>query len=163
MEIVVYLGIVTILTVSVVNSIVGLVTIYERIKVVRQLRQSAVVSMDRMTREIRNASSVDVANSVLNANPGTLRLNTVTSAGTQTVTFALISTGPNAGVIRVSENGVDKGPLTSGKASTTNLVFQLITTPNSQAVKIEMTMTASSSKFLRTANFYDTIILRGSY
>jgi Tfp pilus assembly protein PilW len=162
-EIVVYLGIVTILTVAVVNSIIGLVTIYQKIKVVRQLRQSAVVAMDRITREIRNASSVDVGNSVLNTNPGSLQLNTVTPSGTQTVKFTLTNTGVNNGVIRVLENGVDKGPLTSGRASTTNLIFRQITTPYSQAVKIEMTMVASSSKFIRTAKFYDTIILRGSY
>jgi len=45
----------------------------------------------------------------------------------------------------------------------TSLVFRKITTTNSTAVKIEMTLRDTKDQTSLVENFYDTIILRGGY
>ena len=43
------------------------------------------------------------------------------------------------------------------------LIFNYINTGISQAVRIQMTLSYSSGNNIKTANFQNTIILRGSY
>ncbi len=152
-ELVIYLGIMVLLTTGVVNALYGLLTTYQKIKVVKSVERSGILAMDRMTREIRNGSAINA----ITAN--TLTVDSPVGSGTRTVLFSLGTTSD----IRVSENGVDRGPLTSSSASTTQLVFTQITTAHSLAVKIEFTMRASSTRYVHRATFYDTVILRGSY
>ena len=158
-EMIVYIAVLILLTTAIVNSIVSLSLTYRQFKVAKRVGQSAMLAMERISREIRNADSVDTAQSLLDAHPGALQLNATTPGGTARIVKFYLEDG----TLKVSENGVAQGPLISSRASTTNLVFRLIPTPNSEAVKIEMTITATSSSYSKTEKFYDTIILRGSY
>ena len=62
----------------------------------------------------------------------------------------------------MKEGGVDKGFLVSKSTTVTNLVFRQITTANSKAIKIEMSLYDTHGVLSRDAVFYDTIVLRGS-
>ena|SRR3989344_2174962 len=157
-EMIIYTAIVSLLTLTVVNSIIQLNTAYRQFKVVRTIGQSATFSMERISREIRGASSVDIGQSILDVNPGVLQLKQVTGGVTRLVKFYL-----DGDIIKISENDVEEGPLTSNRASVTNLVFRLIVTPNSEAVRVEMTISASTNSYSKSEKFYDTIVIRGSY
>lgn len=154
-EAVIYVGLLTLVMVSVVGMLVGMTRSYRYLKLSREMQSSAVSSLDRMVRDIRNANSVNVAQSTLNTSPGVLVLNTTTSTSSvQTLKFYVSS-----GVLRIMQDGGDIGPLTLSNSTVTNLVFRQISTGESQAVKIEMTLLTGT----RSANFYATAVLRDSY
>lgn len=158
-EMLVYIGLLVLVLVAVVNMMLALSKAYGFLKNSRDIQSSAIFSLDRIVREVRNASSIDNANSIFNANPGTLSLNTTTATGTpETIGFSVIG-----GRIHLKRNGLDVGPLTLAAATTTNLVFRLIATPISQAVRVDLSLQAGSAANLKSANFYVTAILRNSY
>ena len=153
-ETVIYVAIIGFLFFIVTETLTTISRTYRATAVVRSLNSSALTSLDIISREIRNASSVDQAQSILNINPGKL----VLIKGATTTEFYL-----DQGMVNVRENGVLKGPITLGSSSTTNLVFKLALSPKSSAIKIEMTLEGGTSTNFRKANFYNTVILRNSY
>ncbi len=158
-EMIIYLAVLTILTTAIVGALLGLSSTYRQLRAVKHIERSGILSMERMTREIKNATTIDVGQSVLGSGPGTLTLNATTLGGNARVVKFYVENG----TLKVSQNGALEGPLSSKKASTTNLVFYRISTPNSEAVRIVLTLSATSSNYARTERFYGTAILRGSY
>jgi type II secretory pathway component PulJ len=158
-EILVYLAIFTLVSVGTINSLVIIVKSFGEIRSNRAIIDSGSLAMERMTREIRNASSIDTANSTLASNPGVLTLNTTDSSGTaKTVKFM---TSNN--VLVLYEDGSLSGNLLGQGIQVTNLVFTSITMTNGTAVKVAMTIQDTKSARLQSQDFYSTIILRGSY
>ena len=158
-EMLIYVAITALLMTTIVSALVHLTDSHRLLVLNRVIQDSGTVSLERITREIRAASSVDIGASVLNQNPGALELLSVSESGsTRRVRFTLQN-----GILYVTENGVLQGPLSPASASTTSLVFRRITTANSEAVKIEIVVSATSSRFSKTIPFYNTTVLRGSY
>lgn len=154
-ELVVYLGLLLLVMVSVFNMLSGMNRAYRYLKSSRQMQTSAVEGLDRMVREIRNAISVDVAQSTLDSSPGVLTLNTTTATSSaQVIKFFLTN-----GVLHVSQDSGDLGPLTLSDVTVSNLVFRHMNTGISEAVTIEMTLLSGG----KSANFYATAVLRDSY
>jgi hypothetical protein len=115
--------------------------------------------MERISREIRQSKSVDVVNSTLGSSPGVLQLNSTDSAGTSMIMkFSVLS-----GALNIYKDNVLIGNLLGQKVSVTSLIFRRVITTNGEAVKIELTLQITSGNVTRSENFYDTIILRGSY
>ena len=154
-ETVAYIAMFTILLSSVTYGTMILVKSYKDTKIVRKIETSALASMDRMVREIRNATSVNVAGSSFGNSSGILTINNGTSSTTR---FYLSNER-----IYVDENGVVLGPITLSSVSVTSLVFRHIATTTSEAIKIEMTMEGNTSGTSTVSNFYNTAVLRGSY
>lgn len=158
-EMLIYIFILTIILAVVTNSIYSLSKSYRSIRSADTLESSAMSSLDRIVREIHDATSVDSTLSTLGTSPGVLMLNTTDDLGaTTTVKFSVSSQA-----IRVAEAGVDVGPLTDSSTRVTSLIFRLITTSQSKAVKVEMTIESGTSTSYKTKNFYSTAVLRGSY
>jgi len=157
-ELVVYASILALILVLIVHTVLAISSSYTHLKVIRNTENSAAVSMERITRSIRDAESVNNDGSILNANPGKLKLNTSVGGAGGSVELYLAST-----TLRIKENGVDMGPLTATGTRVTNLIFRPIQSPNSAAVKIEMEVEGSERNVLKTYKLYSTIILRGSY
>ena len=156
-EIVVYLAIFSALSVLVINSFIVILGSFNTTRANRDLLQSGSKTMERLSREIRQAESVDLVNSTLGSSPGVLQLNSRDSAGTaMTVRFAIAS-----GNLNLYENGTLVDNLVTENISPTSLIFRRITTTNGDAVKIELTVQDTSSS--KTENFYNTVILRGTY
>ncbi len=158
-ETIIYIGLLILIIVAVVNMLIGMSKAYGFMRLSTQIQTSAIDSLDRVVREIRNAKSVDTAGSTLGTSPGVLTLNSTDDTGSA-VTYQFLVSG---GVLRIKQNGVDQGPLTLPNVTVSNLVFQRMATGVSQAVKIEMTLVAGSGSMTRTAKFYGTAILRDSY
>lgn len=158
-EIIVYLAIFSAISVLVINSFIVVASSFSATRTNRDLLESGSKSIERMAREIRQATSVDVTNSVLATSPGVLQLNSVDSSGTA----VLIKFNVLNGALNMYEGGNLVGNILGQNITASSLIFRRISSANGEAVKIELTLTDSISKDSQTANFYDTIILRGKY
>ncbi len=158
-ETVIYITIFTMLAMSVTSALYSLAGSYALIQSSVAIETVGETALEKMAREARNSLSIDTAASTFNTSPGTLRLNTTDDSGNPlTVEFFL-----SGGIVRVREGGVDIGPLSSSKATITSLIFQLIVTDNSEAVRITMTLESGQGKSFKTRTFYATAVIRGSY
>jgi type II secretory pathway pseudopilin PulG len=158
-ELLIYIGILLMLTGVVVATLLALSRSYNTLKSTENIDSAAEIAMERMVRFIRNSASVDTGLSTLGTSPGVLQLNTLDeSEHASTAKFSL--TGQ---VLHITEAGVDEGPLTSSNVRITSLIFTKITTAQSQAVKIQMQLESGTSTSYRVKSFYSTVVLRGSY
>jgi len=154
-ETVIYIFIFTMLAVAMINALLSLSASYAAIRSSVALETAAETALEKISREARNSSSIDLAQSTFNSSPGVLVLNSTDEADSPlTLEFYLSDER-----VRLRENGVDIGPLSSSGTRITELVFYRIITSNSEAVRIRMT--AESGDKSRT--FYATAVLRGSY
>jgi len=142
-ETIIYVVIFFIVSVVLVQALFNMSRVFAEVRLSRVVNHSALTALERLTREIRQANSVDEAASVFDVHPGRLVLDTAS--------FYL--TGPTLMIKEVSST-VDH-PLTSSKTSVSNLVFRLISADTTTAVKVEMT--------IGDRKFYSTAVLRGSY
>lgn len=142
-ETIVYSALFVVILGAIINSVFILSTSYRHIRDVKNAQMSALTAMDRMSREIRKASSISGGGTSYNTPSGTLTLNT----GAE---FFLSN-----GKIMMEQNNVSQGALTASDMQVGTLTFRHISTGNSEGVKIEMT--------IENKNFYNTVMLRGSY
>ncbi len=154
-----YIFVLTLMFGAIIGALVSLSRSYRSIQSAQNVETTAEVSLDRIVREIRDATSIDIANSTLGSSPGVLTLNTTDVSGNATT----IQFYASSSRVRVKEAGVDIGPLTPSAASVTSLIFRTITTAQSQGVKIEMTVTSGTGTAAKTKKFYASAIERGSY
>jgi len=146
-EILVYLAIFTALSILVINTFMSVLATFSETNMNRKILESGSTSMDRITREIRQAKLADVSTA------GTLVLT-----GDITAKIA-----KENGSLNLYQNNVLQGNLLGQKLSVTGLTFNQITTAKSNAIRIMMTLQYSDGKNIKSENFYDTIILRGGY
>jgi len=153
-EIMVYLAIFTALSILVINSFIVILSSFNTTNMNRKLLESGVVSMERISREIRQAESVDASSTQT-----MLVLNSHDNSGTDMIIKFIDENGE----LNLYKDNTLQGNLLGDNLSVTNLVFNRITTTVSQAVKIKMTLQYSGGHKTKIENFYDTVILRGSY
>lgn len=127
---VVIFGIFTSLVLSVSKS-------YLQLSVERNRDMAAISVMERITREIRASSSADVST------PGVLVLGNTSFATTSSQN------------IQISVDNVDQGTLLPTGITVSRLIFDLVDSGRSKAVKMEMRLSGQT--------YYSTIILRGTY
>ncbi len=163
LETVVYVTLLAILSISVVNTIIVTVKATPSLKVTQNINYSSGLVMDRLTREIRTAYDIDLVNSTFDASLGRLTLKTTQTDETLTTIEFYISNG----VLNVKEAGIDQGSLISQDTQIKNLIFRQVNTNNSKAVKIELEIESKLGQLpqnkQKSATFYNTVILRGSY
>ena len=143
-----YIAFFVTLSLVVIDAMITMARSFREISIQAELTQSGTI-MERMSREIRQASSI---NSISANN---LALNIGVS---QTIEFKFIS--PN---IQLWDNGSNIGNLNSPNIAVTALNFTQIATAKGKAVKVSLTLRDNNDIQGRLVNFYDTITLRGSY
>ena len=157
-EMVIYASFLAVFSVVAVQALFVVTRSFYTLRTTQSLTTSAVGVLERMSREIRNAYDIDVVNSALDVNPGRLTLRTKDSSGNETTVEFYIQ----GSRVFIKENGVDKGSLMTASATVQSLVFRSVTTANSKAVKIELSLHDEAHNLGQTSVFYDTIGLRGS-
>jgi Tfp pilus assembly protein PilW len=155
-EIIVYLAIFTSLSILVINSFIVILSSFNTTNMNRRLLESGNVTIERISREIRQAKNIDITNSTLSTSPGVLQL---TMPDTSYVKFKQETNGN----LNLYENSTTGNNLLSQHVTVTSLIFKRITTTQSEAIKIEMTLQYSQGRNTKSVNFYDTIVLRGGY
>jgi len=164
LETVVYVGVLSVVVIAVFTILFSITRAFTNARIYSEMEVSGTTAMERMAREIRTAVSVDEGNSILDdANGdghGQLQLNTTDDAGSaKTVQFYFDAANKTVNLV---DNAIDKGALTGDGVEVTNLVFRKWDTTKSSLVKIEMTI-KSKKKATTTAEFYDSVVLRGGY
>jgi len=153
-EIMVYLAIFTALSILVINSFLVILSSFNTTNMNRKLLESGVVSMERISREIRQAKSVDASSTQT-----ILVLNSHDNLGVA-MTIKFINEN---GELNLYKDNTLQGNLLGDNLSVTNLMFSRITTTESEAVKIKITLQYSGEHKTKSENFYNTIVLRGGY
>ena len=157
-EIIVYVSIVALIAIFSINAILSVTKVFAEVKSYNDLRESAVISLERMIKEIRFANDIDIAGTVFGTNPGRLKLNTTDETGSpKTLEFYV-----SGGSLNIIDNDAEKGTITGSSTALTNLVFRQALTPKGKLIKIEMTLSDTRAN-PRTVNFYGSAVLRGSY
>lgn len=158
-EMVIYISIFALLAVVVINSFAVVIGSFNETRTNRDLLESGNSALERISREIRLAQSIDAAGSTFAVTPGILDLNsTDASNNPRTVTFAVSN-----GALNLTQNGTLTGNLLNDNVDVTSLIFRQITTTEGSAVKVEMVLEDQRGKARKSATFYDTVILRGNY
>lgn len=156
-EIIVYIALASILTIAVFRGLNVIISSYNQVKTIRQISNSAITVMDRMTREIKNSTDIVADESSFGNESGVLTVMNDHNEPSTTVKFYIDNSR-----VYVSENGGDGEPLTDEGVSVSSLIFRSISNSTASAVKIELTLT-SPNGVTSTKNFYGTATLRGSY
>jgi Tfp pilus assembly protein PilW len=156
-ETIIYLAIFTMVSILVINSFITVMSSFAITRTNRSLLEAGISSIERMSRDIRQASSIDLTNS--NLNKGILQLNSTDQSGDSII----IKFTKENSTLNIYQAGTLSGSLLGQNIVVDNLIFRRIATAHGEAVKIEMTLRDTKSKNNKTENFYDTIILRGGY
>ena len=136
---IVYIGILLVLITAIVLTANTLFGTFVRMRASEAIAQSSHLALERMTREVRAATSVHTGSSVLDVSPGTLVLNTEDSSGNPTtITFFL-----DEGRIWVEEASAAPIPLTHNSVTVTSLVFHRVQGTETEAMRISFTATKS--------------------
>lgn len=158
-EMLVYVAMLAILSVLAIQTTLSMTRAFADLRVSRDLNSSATALFERITRDVRGAYDVDEAQSTLGANPGRLMLGTKDAAGANTTIEYYVENG----LVKISEGGVAQGAIMTTSTSVTSFVVREISNLNTDAVKVEATITATRGDITKTRNFYTTVVLRGTY
>lgn len=159
-ELLVYLGILSVISVVALGSLFSSMEDYARLKATQNAIASGRTAMLRMVYEIRHAEKVDIAGSNFTSNPDVLVLNSgdddVTGPGNEyTIKFEVQNE-----TLQIFKDGSLLGVLTKANAQVLTLDFSALETSNAQAVKINMTVQGVSRRQSVLKEFQDTIVLR---
>jgi len=155
-EMIIYILILVSLLVVIMNITVSIVRSQRAVKASRNVENSAMISLERITREVRQMNDVSSTLSVFDTNPGTLVLNSTDIGGNpRTVEFYVASS-----TIFMKENGVVSGALSQSDAVITNLIFRHFSNASVDGIRIEMTIESGTSTYYRVGDFYSSAILR---
>ncbi|MDO8728803.1 MAG: prepilin-type N-terminal cleavage/methylation domain-containing protein [bacterium] len=155
-EMLIYIAILVLMLAVIMNVVVSIIRSGRIVKSLKNVENSATVSIERLVRELRQAESINVSLSILNENPGRLLLEGIDDMGTpRTVEFYLFEDR-----ILFKENGIDIGALTQMDAQVSNLTFYRFFGPNSEGIRTEMTIESGTSTHYRSEKFYSSALLR---
>ena len=158
-EMLIYVSILSAVLVLFVNSLLAINRSYAVVRAEMTLDNGAISSMERITRGIREATSIDLVQSVFGVNPSILVLNILDTVGnTSKMTLSLINQ-----TLHISKDGVDQGVLLPSTVTVPKLIFYSLDSVSSKAVKIEIQLENKETGVTRRNSYYSTVILRGSY
>ncbi len=151
-EMIVYLAIMTIITITLVQSFIVVLKSNKNSFIDSVVRNSGYSIMENIIREVRESKDINTCSS---------NLLSLTQKDNNIVNFSI-----SDGVMILSE-GIDtqinKGALNSFDIKITNFNCNIINTTKSKALKIKVDLSTQINNQEKTESFYSTIILRGSY
>lgn len=156
-ELVVYVAILGALAAIAANTLIIAGASLAEIRAERALNAATAVAMERAVRLVRGAEAIDEALSTLGSSPGALAL-----LGPETPpAVSRFAVNSEALLLTV---GNQTATLTPPGVAVTELVFRRMAAgTTSEAVRIELTLAASSGRATSTLRSYATVVLRNSY
>jgi len=158
-ETMVYVALFSALSIVVVESIMNMTSAFGTLRMYRDINDTAIHAMERVTREIKWAGTVDVGQSVFASSSSGIFLNSTDSAGNPKTVEIVAENGD----LRILENGVDTGSLVSGNTEVNAFVLYYITAGSTSIIKIELTLSNVLGREEVEKIFYNSAILRDSY
>jgi type II secretory pathway pseudopilin PulG len=158
-EMVIYSALLAMISILTINAVLAMSRAADSFRGSRNIGLAADSGIERMVRDLRSATLINDAGSTFGANPGVLNMDIVDpdTSASSTVQFYL------SGTALVRRLGGAVQILTASTTEVTSLVFRKLTTAKSQAIRMEMTLRSGRGVSQKTENFYDTVVLRGSY
>lgn len=154
-ETVIYIAIISVFLVSVIQFSTNVIRTGEKARVMNEVQQNARFALERITREIRSADSVNIGASTFDSHPGVL---SISKGGANTV-FDL-----SGGVLRITEGAGSPVNLTTGSVNITNLVFENFSVINrTQNIRISITVEHSASdslEYVTSKTFNTSVVIR---
>ncbi len=157
-ETLISIAILAFITASLSGALLLMVRTYSRLATARAVNRSSRAALERLTRDVHNAFRIDTVASTLGTHPGVLQLEFNEGGSTVVRRYYL-----DSGVLKLDEGGAEVGPITRASVNVDNLVFRRIDAVESEAVKIEITLSSTSGGSSRTEDFWATSVLRDSY
>lgn len=154
-ELIIYIGILSFISVTVITTLFSFVNSYRNVSALRLAENSGVYAMERIYRDTLFSSSVDDTNSTFDTSPGVLTL-VATDGDISTTTRFYVQDG----ILKVNVNGSYIGPLNGNGTQVTNLVFRLSNSGISSAVRVDMTISATSGSVTKQKTYHRTVVLR---
>jgi type II secretory pathway pseudopilin PulG len=153
-EVLVYIAVTVFISTAGVLTYLSLNTVLLRQETERSVNHAALVALEKISRDIRGATTVDTAQSSLGTSPSTLVLD----AGTSTTGFAV-----SGGVLVYTRNGVEVGPLTGTDVTIEDFTVNRYTGTSTELVRVSLTLSAENKAASTTRTYYTSAVLRGSY
>lgn len=153
-ELVIYIALFVTISLVVMQSLIAITKTYAAARTYRTLQQNGELVIERLTREIRQASSISPAGSVLGSSPGVLALGGEEADATPYT----LSVGVTNGVVTLTKN-VTATPLSSDEVSVDELIFWHVDTLTEDAVRIQLTLSTTRIPIV-SSTFNATVILR---
>ena len=153
-EMLVYLGILAVVSGGSVTLLFSLDSIISQHRAQQLIARNATTALERALYEVRASDTVNTGSSVLGSSPGTLTL----TSGATTTTFTLAS-----GVMKVQTNAGAANALTSSEVSVTNLKFERLTNTRTEMVRIYITLSATVGHQTVSESFTSSSVLLNSY
>lgn len=132
--------------------------LYKEIIILPRADRTGILLVDRITKEIRSASSVDAIESQFNTTQGVLDLNFVSNEVLTEKKFFVES-----GIVKYQENDGETVELTSKDFNVSNFNFYFINTPVSNAVRLTLEIQFQTRNATETKSYTGFAILRESY
>lgn len=162
-ELLIYVAILSVMFVVIANTAAIVIGSFAKARTERNVTVESGVALERMVREARLAESIDLVGSVLGTDPGTLRLNTITSSVDVTPITRTFSLDPVTSHLMIQDGASPARELTSSGKITKLIFYNIANTLVSKSIHIEMTMQDGAGAASSTRNFYSTAGLRRSY
>jgi type II secretory pathway pseudopilin PulG len=160
-ETIVYAAILSMVVVLVIGSLLIITRSLSDVRASRDIIITAEIALERISREIRLADSIDQSGSIFGSHPGYLKLNTIDSDTGASTTIEFFLDGSD---IKVQKGENMAETLNTGNVSVSRLVFYRINASStSEAVRTEIEFRTSNSSGEKREEFFNTIILRRSY
>ncbi len=159
-ELLIVIAITAVLMTAVSQATTSMYTTYRNVIALRQIESASVSILDRLTREIKNATSIDMTNSVFDSDTGRVSLNISSSTGNiNTQIYASSSR------LYVKKNGIELGPLSPSDVTVSIISYNLLgtSTNSATAIRVELVLEASTAQIHWSKSFYSTAIMRGTY
>lgn len=151
LEIVFYITLFAILSIAVIDAMITMTKSFKETTIQAELMQGGSI-LERISREIRQASSINSVTS------NSLKLNTTESGIEKTVEFSLSGSD-----IRFLENDTFVDNLNTQNVIISGLTFTSVNTIKGAAVRISLMIRSNHDSLNRDEDFYNTVVLRGSY
>jgi len=155
-EMVVYIAILVFMLAIILEVVLSVSRSEQAIESARNVENSAALALERISREIRLAESVNTASSTLGVHPGRLILSGVDNEGDpRTVEFYF-----SQGKVMMRENGVSLGALTESKATATSLIFYRFASSTTEGIRTRITLESGTSTNFKVETFYSSTLIR---
>lgn len=159
-EIVIYFGLLAVVSVLVIGNIFALFKNYSTVRANQEIEYNAVNILDKLTRDARDAAFINASDSSFSVAQGAVSLNIASSTDSTSSTTAKFYL--SGGKIKYMKNGVDFGNLSTNSVTVQNFKIYYITGTSTEAIKVELNLevTPHLNPTTISKNFYTTILLR---
>ncbi len=152
LETLLYISFFAILSIAVINAMVSMMKSFKENRIQSELIEGSYL-MEKISREIRQSSDI------VSLNLNELILKKIDSANSEIYVKFLL----NNNNIQFFENNVLIGNLNSANLKVNDLSFFGINTIKGKALKFSLNVQVSFDVLNRDRDFYNSVILRGSY